>query len=106
MIALVYLSDAVLSKLGILVGRDRECDVLNTFGVGIMSGIGFPGEALGRLFQTTCPEKGGQTARDGRGRPVHPPGRRQAGYGHCRGGQGNGLWKTKELQAIMERTDT
>ena len=48
--ALVYSSDAVLSKLGMLVGRDRECDVLNKFGVGIMSGIGFPDEALGRLL--------------------------------------------------------
>ena len=48
--ALVYSSDAVLSKLGMLIGRDRECDVLNKFGVGIMSGIGFPDEALGRLL--------------------------------------------------------
>ena len=48
--ALVYSSNAVLSKLGILVGRDREYDVLNKFGIGIRSGIGFPGESLGRLL--------------------------------------------------------
>ena len=48
--ALVYSSNVVLAKLGILVGRDREYDILNKFGIGIRSGIGFAGEKLGRLL--------------------------------------------------------
>lgn len=48
--ALVYSSNVVLAKLGILVGRDKEYDVLNKFGIGIRSGIGFAGEKLGRLL--------------------------------------------------------
>ena len=48
--ALVYSSNVVLSKLGILVGRDKEFDVLSKFGVGIRSGIGFEGEQVGRLL--------------------------------------------------------
>lgn len=48
--AIVYSSNAVLSKLGIIVGRDREYDVLNKFGIGIRSGIGFPGEPPSRLL--------------------------------------------------------
>lgn len=46
---LIFSSNVVLSKLGILVGRDRESAVLNGFGIGIRSGIGFSDEALGRL---------------------------------------------------------
>ena len=48
--ALAYSSNVVLSKLGILVGRDKEYDVLSKFGVGIKSGIGFEGEPVGRLL--------------------------------------------------------
>ena len=48
--ALAYSSNVVLSKLGILVGRDKEYDVLSKFGVGIRSGIGFSGEPVGRLL--------------------------------------------------------
>ena len=48
--ALVYSSNVVLAKLGILVGRDKEYDILNKFGIGIRSGIGFEGEKLGRLL--------------------------------------------------------
>ncbi|MBQ3288714.1 MAG: hypothetical protein IJH50_04820 [Kiritimatiellae bacterium] len=48
--ALVYSSNVVLAKLGILVGRDREYDVLNKFGIGTRSGIGFSGEPVGRLL--------------------------------------------------------
>jgi len=48
--ALVYSSDVVLVKLGMLVGRDRAYDVLNKFGIGTMSGIGFAGESAGRLL--------------------------------------------------------
>ena len=48
--ALVYSSNVVLAKLGILVGRDREYDILKKFGVGVRSGIGFAGEKLGRLL--------------------------------------------------------
>ena len=48
--ALAYSSNVVLSKLGILVGRDREYDVLNKFGIGTRTGIGFPGEPAGRLL--------------------------------------------------------
>lgn len=49
--ALAYSSNVVLSKLGILVGRDKEYDVLSKFGVGTKSGIGFSGERVGRLLQ-------------------------------------------------------
>lgn len=48
--ALVYSSNAVLAKLGMLVGRDKEYDILNRFGIGIGSGIGLEGEKLGRLL--------------------------------------------------------
>ena len=48
--ALAYSSNVVLSKLGILVGRDKEYDVLSKFGVGIRSGLGFSGEPVGRLL--------------------------------------------------------
>ncbi|MBO5941551.1 MAG: hypothetical protein J6R18_10200, partial [Kiritimatiellae bacterium] len=48
--ALVYSSNVVLAKLGILVGRDKEYDILNKFGIGTRSGIGFWGEKLGRLL--------------------------------------------------------
>lgn len=48
--ALVYSSNVVLAKLGILVGRDREYDILKKFGVGVRSGIGFAGEKLGCLL--------------------------------------------------------
>ena len=48
--ALAYSSNVVLSKLGILVGRDREYDVLSKFGIGIRTGIGFAGESAGRLL--------------------------------------------------------
>ena len=48
--ALAYSSNIVLSKLGILVGRDKEYDVLTKSGIGIRSGIGFPGERVGRLL--------------------------------------------------------
>ena len=48
--ALIYSSNVVLAKLGILVGRDKEYDILNKFGIGIRSGIGFAGEKLGRLL--------------------------------------------------------
>ena len=48
--ALAYSSNVVLAKLGILVGSDREYDILNKFGVGIRSGIGFAGEKLGRVL--------------------------------------------------------
>ena len=48
--ALVFSSNVVLAKLGILVGRDKEYDTLNKFGIGIRSGIGFAGEKLGRLL--------------------------------------------------------
>ena len=49
--ALVYSSDVVMAKLGMLVGRDRECDVLNRFGIGTRSGIGFSGEPVGQLLR-------------------------------------------------------
>ncbi len=48
--ALTYSSNVVLAKLGILVGRDKEYDILNKFGIGIRSGIGFAGEKLGCLL--------------------------------------------------------
>ena len=48
--AVTYSSNVVLSKLGILVGRDKEYDILNKFGIGVRSGIGFAGETLGRLL--------------------------------------------------------
>ena len=48
--ALSYSSNVVLSKLGILVGHDREYDILSKFGIGMRSGIGFPGESAGRLL--------------------------------------------------------
>lgn len=48
--ALTYSSNVVLAKLGIFVGSDREYDILNKFGVGIRSGIGFAGEKLGRVL--------------------------------------------------------
>ena len=48
--ALAYSSNVVLAKLGILVGRDKEYDILNKFGIGVRSGIGFAGEKLGRLL--------------------------------------------------------
>lgn len=48
--ALVFSSNVVLAKLGILVGRDKEYDVLNKFGIGARSGIGFSGEPVGRLL--------------------------------------------------------
>ena len=48
--ALVYSSNVVLAKLGILVGRDKEYEILNKFGIGTRSGIGFGGEKLGRLL--------------------------------------------------------
>ena len=48
--ALTYSSNVVLAKLGILVGRDKEYDILNKFGIGIRSGVGFAGEKLGRLL--------------------------------------------------------
>ena len=48
--ALVFSSNVVLAKLGILVGRDKEYDILNKFGIGIRSGIGFEGEPVGRLL--------------------------------------------------------
>ena len=48
--ALVYSSNAVLSKLGILVGRDKEYAVLTKFGIGTRSGIGLEGEQAGRLL--------------------------------------------------------
>lgn len=48
--ALAYSSNVVLAKLGILVGRDKEYDVLNKFGIGIKSGIGFTNEPVGRLI--------------------------------------------------------
>ena len=48
--ALTYSSNVVLAKLGILVGRDMEYKILNNFGIGIRSGIGFAGEKLGRML--------------------------------------------------------
>jgi cell division protein FtsI (penicillin-binding protein 3) len=48
--AIVYSSNVVLSKLGILVGRDKEYDVLTRFGIGTRSGMGFSGELVGRLL--------------------------------------------------------
>ena len=48
--ALAYSSNVVLSKLGVLVGRDREYDALSKFGIGIRTGIGFAGESAGRLL--------------------------------------------------------
>lgn len=48
--ALAYSSNVVLSKLGILVGGDREYDILNKLGIGMKSGIGFAGESAGRLL--------------------------------------------------------
>ena len=48
--ALAYSSNVVLAKLGILVGSDREFDILNKFGIGVRSGIGFVGEKLGRVL--------------------------------------------------------
>ncbi len=48
--ALAYSSNVVLAKLGILVGRDKEYDVLNKFGIGVKSGIGFTNEPVGRLI--------------------------------------------------------
>lgn len=47
---LIFSSNVVLAKLGILVGRDREYDVLKKFGIGTSSGIGFTGESAGRLL--------------------------------------------------------
>ena len=47
--ALTYSSNVVLAKLGILVGQDKEYDVLDKFGIGIKSGIGFSNEPVGRL---------------------------------------------------------
>lgn len=48
--AIAFSSNVVLSKLGILVGRDKEYDVLHKFGIGTRTGIGFPGESAGRLL--------------------------------------------------------
>lgn len=48
--ALAYSSNVVLSKLGILVGRDREYEVLSKFGIGKRTGIRFTGETAGRLL--------------------------------------------------------
>ena len=48
--ALAYSSNVVLAKLGILVGRDKEYDVLNKFGIGVKSWIGFTNEPVGRLI--------------------------------------------------------
>ena len=48
--ALAYSSNVVLCKLGILVGHDREYGILSKFGIGMRSGIGFPGESAGRLL--------------------------------------------------------
>ena len=48
--AIAYSSNVVLSKLGILVGRDRAYDVLSKFGIGTRTGIGFTGESAGRLL--------------------------------------------------------
>lgn len=48
--AIAFSSNVVLSKLGILVGRDKEYDVLHKFGIGTRTGIGFPGEPAGRLL--------------------------------------------------------
>ncbi len=48
--ALACSANVVLSKLGILVGREKEHDVLHKFGIGGKSGIGFPGESAGRLL--------------------------------------------------------
>ena len=48
--ALAFSSNVVLSKLGILVGRDREYDVLSKFGIGTSTGVGFAGETSGRLL--------------------------------------------------------
>ena len=48
--AIAYSSNVVLSKLGILVGRDKEYDILTKFGIGTRSGIGFADESGGRLL--------------------------------------------------------
>lgn len=48
--AIAFSSNVVLSKLGILVGRDKEYDVLHKFGIGTKTGIGFAGETAGRLL--------------------------------------------------------
>jgi len=49
--ALAYSSNVVLCKLGILVGHDREYDILmSKFGIGMRSGIGYPSESAGRLL--------------------------------------------------------
>ena len=48
--ALTYSSNVVLAKLGILVGRDKEYEILNKFGIGIRSGIGFADEKRGRML--------------------------------------------------------
>ena len=52
--ALACSANLALAKLGILVGREKEYDVLNRLGIGGRSGIGFPGEPAGRLLH---PEK-------------------------------------------------
>ena len=46
---LIFSSNVVLAKLGILVGR-REYDVLKKFGIGTRSGIGLLEESSGRLL--------------------------------------------------------
>ena len=48
--ALACSANVVLAKLGILVGREKEYDVLNRFGIGARSGMDFPGESAGRLL--------------------------------------------------------
>lgn len=48
--AIAYSSNVVLAKLGILVGGDRVYAALNKFGIGRRTGIGFPGEPVGRLL--------------------------------------------------------
>ena len=58
--ALACSANVALAKLGILVGREKEYDVLNKFGIGAISGIGFPGESAGRLLP---PEKWGKVHR-------------------------------------------
>lgn len=48
--ALACSANVALAKLGILVGREKEYDVLNRFGIGARSGMDFPGESAGRLL--------------------------------------------------------
>lgn len=49
--ALAYSSNVVLSKLGIIVGRDKLYDVLDKCGIGRRSGIGLKREPVGRLIR-------------------------------------------------------